>query len=155
MKLIIPLLLVCLFALHCGTESEEKRVAAERPVVDESPPELPSIDPDREEQLRTGTDLEKLLAKYELLVDRIRLERDNGVYNANVALNNGLIPIADDHHDLLERSLIDTTLHLEISMLAVHILADHLNVDNDPGEAKFKTRMERIRAMIPEHSASD
>ncbi len=155
MKLMLILLMVSLASLHCGTESDENQTAEKRVVIDESPPDPPSIDPNREEMLRSGSELDKLLVKYELLVDRIRLERQNDVYNANVALNKGLIPIADDHHDLLKKSLIDTTLHLEISMLAVHVLADHLNMDNDPGDTKFQGRMEKIRTMIPDHAEQD
>lgn len=158
MKNIVPLLIICLFAIACGSDSDsdEKRNEPESRVVsDASPPEMPSIDPDREEALQSGSDLERLLARYQLLVDRVRLERDNGVYNANVAVSKGLIPIADDHHDLLERGLIDSTLHLEISMLAVHVLADHLNSDSDPDNAKFDKRLEKIRAMVPEHASAE
>ncbi len=160
MKQLLTLLaIVGLVSLQCGRgtkkeETPEKSSYTHTSVTDESPPDPPSIDPDREEALYTGTDVEKLLAKYELLVERIRLERKNGVYNANVALNRGLIPIADDHHELLKEGLIDTTLHREISMLAVHVLADYLNQDNDPGGKKFAERMAKIRAMLPEHSSA-
>ncbi len=144
------MMMVLLTAVHCGGGSNGENVAEKRAVEDLSPPEPPSIDADREDLLRHGTDLEKLLVKYELLVDRVRLERQNDVYNATVALDKGLIPIADDHHDLLERGLIDTTLHLEISMLAVYVLANHLNTDNDPSAADFKRRMGKIQALIEE-----
>ena len=149
------LALLPVMVLSCGGGNEEETVAERREVVDESPPNPPAIDPDREEEIRRGTEARQLLARYELLVERIRLDRKNRTYNANVALDNGLVPIAGMHHELLESGLIDTTIHQEISMLAVYILAEHINEDKDPDGARIAARLEKIRAMLPPEAGPD
>ncbi len=155
---------VVLFLASCGGEERKKSVTAgsssgsesRRPeVIDLSPPNPPSIDPDREESIRTGSQVEQLLASYELLVERVKREKELGNFDANRAINKGLLPIAADHHDLFERKLIDEELHSRISFLAAHVLTDHIYQPKDGATEDFQIKLAEIRAMLPEHSTSE
>ncbi|MFH1277378.1 MAG: hypothetical protein ABIK65_03250 [Candidatus Eisenbacteria bacterium] len=112
-----------------------------------------SIDPDKEEMIRTGTPAERLLAKYELLLERIRLEREENVFNVSRALEYGLKPIAGEHHELLAEGVIDTVLTMEFVHLAEYVLADYILRSEDPRGVEAEKRLSKVREMIPEHQS--
>lgn len=109
-----------------------------------------SIDPDKEEKIRTGTPPERLLAKYELLLERIRLEREENVFVVSRALEQGLKPIAGEHHELLAEGVIDTALTVEFVRLAEYVLSDHVLRNEDPRGVEAERRIAKVRAMIEE-----
>ncbi len=110
-----------------------------------------SIDPDKEERIRTGTPAERLASKYELLVERIQIERAESVFNLDRAVDLGLVPLAKEHNRLFEEGTIDTVLALEFARLAEFILAQHLYTERDRSAEQVTKRIARLREMIPEH----
>ena len=158
-KQFVPLLLSALLVLRCGSggDSDEKQSvppsgSAQETVLREELPDPPAIDPNKEELFHTGTPAERLLAKYELLVERIHVERKENVFNIARSIDLGLTPIADKHHDLLEQGLIDTTLTLAFVDLAVFVLKEKILTNEDPHGIEAKKRIDRIRALIPDHA---
>jgi len=155
------LCLVSLLTLACGEDKKERRVETPPPPAAEeraSDPTIltddaPGIDPDKEELYRTGHPVDRLLAKYDLLVERILLERKEGTYNIPRTVDEGLEPIAGEHHDLLAEGVIDTTLALQFVDLAVFVLRNHVLEQKDPFGEEVRARIERIHEMIPEHAA--
>ncbi|MFH1682139.1 MAG: hypothetical protein ABIH26_16045 [Candidatus Eisenbacteria bacterium] len=160
MRRLLPALLA-LALLSCGGngDSAKDRAASRGPKKGPPPiaapagrPEAPPpIDPDREEEIRTGSPAERLLAKYELLVERILIERKENVFSADRTVDHGLIPLAKEHHRLLEEGTIDTTLTLEFARLAEFVLASHILSEQDPHGVKARSRIDHVRGMIPAH----
>jgi hypothetical protein len=109
------------------------------------------MDPDREEEIRTGTPAERLLAKYEILVDRIRMEREENAFNIDRTVDRGLLPLAREHHRLLADGVIDTTLTLQFANLATLVLAKHIYTQEDRNGTEAAARIADLRAMLPEH----
>jgi len=139
---------------EAGREPATTDTASPPPVVlpaDEPQKEPLSIDPNREEAIRTGTPAERLIAKYELLGERIRLERAEGVFNIPRVLELGLEPLAAEHHRLLEEGVIDTALTVEFVHLAEFMLFRQIYTDSDPTGTKLATRLENLRKLLPEH----
>lgn len=134
-----------------GDGSSVVDTAAARALANEKDEPPMSIDPDREEIIRTGTPAERLLGKYELLMERIRLERKEGVFHTDRALAYGLQPIAGDHHELLASGDIDTTLTIAFVHLAEFVLKDYILRDMDPDGVEAKKQLGEVRAMLPKH----
>lgn len=156
---LVPVLAL-LLSVHCGkkeekaagAESETEQTEALAAEPDEKDYEEPlSIDPNREEEILTGTPGERLLAKYELLVERIRLERQENVFNAVRSSNLGLVPLAKEHHRLFEEGVFDSTLTLEFIHLAEFVLMHHIYKNDDRSGRKATERFDRVRAMLPDH----
>lgn len=115
----------------------------------------PSIDPNREEILHKGSPAERLVSKYELLIERILLEKKENVFNIDRATRFGLVPIAADHHTLLAEGAIDTLLAKEFIELATFVYIRHIHRNDDPAGEKARERIEKIRTMIPGHSTPE
>ncbi len=156
----IPFAILLLALVSCRGDKESAEEAPR--IVPEAPspapaaePERtispPAIDPDREEAIRTGTPAERLLAKYDLLVERILLERAESVFNANRTIDQGLLPLANEQNRLLAEGVFDSTLTLEFARLAEFVFARHILSQGDPFGRDAKSRIAKIREMIPDH----
>ncbi len=154
------LLAVSLLVSSCGGGGEEKETIppAETAIADNPVPEPAAeplaIDPDREESIRAGTPAERLLAKYDLLIERIRMERAEATYNIARTVELGLKPLAHEQNRLFEEGIFDTTLTLELIHLAEFVLVDHVYQENDPRGEKAKRRLAHVRKMIGEHETA-
>ena len=161
--LILPFLL----AFGCGGEGDGsdppndeihgERVAAGKtaPSVEEPDDQPVTIDPNKMEMLRSGSPAERLAAKYELLVERIQMERREGQFTIARSIDGGLRPIAGEHHELLAAGLIDTTLMVEFVRLAEIVLQRNILSQKDRTGAQAMEQIGRIRGLIPEHSRAE
>jgi len=161
----LAFLLVPLLLLACGggaRDDEAGGSAAEMPAGSAKRPEGEaaggatdeeplSIDPDREEEYRHGTPAERLLAKYALLIERIRIERDENVYNSSRTMQKGLVPLAKEHHRFRAEGVFDSTLTLGFIQLAQFVLLHHILQDDDPTGRKARTRIDEIRGLLAKH----
>ncbi|NNE09336.1 MAG: hypothetical protein HKN20_12315 [Gemmatimonadetes bacterium] len=107
-----------------------------------------TIDPEKAEKLTTGHEGERLLAKYELLVERIRKERKEKVYNSIRMIVNGLKPIASEHHELYEAGKIDSLTHDSFVKLGVFLMSHHIMAEEDPHGLQAGVIADSIRARI-------
>ncbi|MBN1826521.1 MAG: hypothetical protein JW958_09655 [Candidatus Eisenbacteria bacterium] len=164
----VPVLVLLLIAFGCGGDggrsdeegegrgkTREERTAAreETAPVDEPDDQPPlTIDPNKMELLQAGLPAERLAAKYELLLQRIALERREGVFTIERSIDSGLRPIAGEHHELLAAGLIDTTLTVEFVRLAEIVLQRHILSEKDRTGRQAHEQIEKIRALIPEHA---
>lgn len=154
------LLAVSLLVFSCGRDGEDQEAVppAESAVTGDPVPERTaepfSIDPDREEAIRTGTQAERLLAKYDLLIERIRLERAEASYNIARTVELGLKPLAREQNRFFEEGVFDSTLTLEFIHLSEFVLVDHIYQENDPRGEKAAKRIAHVREMIDEHQTA-
>jgi len=163
----ISLLLLPLFFLSgCGgkedrshtpeEETRPERTASREPARSAEPDDQPlAIDPNKMEMLKTGSPAERLAAKYELLVERIQMERREGQFTIARSIDGGLRPIAGEHHELLAAGLIDTTLMVEFVRLAEIVLQRNILSQKDRTGAQAMEQIGRIRGLIPEHSRAE
>ena len=106
------------------------------------------INPESAKKLETDNEAEKLLAKYELLVERIRKERREQVFNNLRTISLGLRPIAGEHHELCERGVIDSLTHDSFIKLGVFMMSHHIMANEDPFGVQAGVLFDSVRARI-------
>ncbi len=107
-----------------------------------------TINPEKAVKLTTGHEGERLLAKYELLIERIRKERKEQVYNNIRMIVSGLKPIASEHHALYEAGKIDSLTHDSFVKFGVFLMSHHIMTEEDPMGFQAKVMADSIRARI-------
>lgn len=157
---IILCLLITFVAAGCRDSEKSARAPASQTIEQPAPEPVPDeravregpvptrIDPAKAAKLTTGHEAERLLAKYELLVERIRKERKEKVFNNIRMIVNGLKPIASEHHELYDAGKIDSVTHDSFVKLGVFMMSHHIMAEQDPLGFQARVLGDSIRAKI-------